>query len=240
MQEPTLDKLHQMRLGAMATAWQEQQTQPSLQQMSFDERFSLLVDAEHLTRASRRLERRLKEANLRVDDACIEDVHVSEARGIAPAMLAQLASCRWLEEHHNILITGMTGVGKSYLACALGQRACRKGWRVKHQRLSRLLDELGLAKHDGSYAKLLKRIERIDVLIIDDFGLGDINQRQCQDLLEVIEDRDRRHSTIITAQLPIAKWHEWLGEPTLADALLDRLVNRAYKIELKGASKRTQ
>ena len=238
MTEPILDKLYTMRLGAMAAAWQEQQRDLGISELSFDERFSLLVESEHLARDNRRLKRRLKEAELRLPDACIEDVSASSARGLEKATLHQLASCAWVDQHRNVLVTGMTGVGKSYLACALAQASCRRGLRALYRRVPRLFDELSLAKADGTYGKLLKRFQRADVLVLDDLGLGHLTAPQRHDLLEVIEDRYGRKSTVITSQLPIKKWHDWIGDPTLADAILDRLVHNAYKIELKGTSRR--
>ncbi len=238
MNEPILDKLYDMRLGAMAAAWQEQRADPQIAELSFDERFGLLVDIEHMARDNRRLKRRLKEAQLRLPGACIEDVGASAARGLTKATVLQLATCAWVDQHRNALITGMTGVGKSYIACALAHCACRRGLRALYRRQPRLFDELALARVDGTYAKLLRKLERADVLVLDDFGLGELTAPQRHDLLEVLEDRYGRRSTIVTSQLPLAKWHEWIGDPTVADAILDRLVHNAYKIKLKGPSRR--
>ena len=238
MTEPILDKLYAMRLGAMAAAWQEQQGDPQIAELSFDERFGLLVDIEHIARDNRRLKRRLREAELRLPGACIENVSASAARGITKATLHQLATCAWVDHHRNALITGMTGVGKSYVACALAHCACRRGLRALYRRLNRLFDELALAKADGTYAKRLRKIERMDVLVLDDFGLGELTAPQRHDLLEVLEDRYDRRSTVVTSQLPTDKWHDWIGDPTVADAILDRLVHNAYKINLKGPSRR--
>lgn len=238
MTEPILDKLYKMRLGAMAAAWQEQQSDTRIGDLSFDERFGLLVEVEHIARDNRRLQRRLKEAQLRLPSACIEDVAAGAPRGITKATVHQLATCEWVDKHRNVLLTGMTGVGKSYVACALAQAACRRGLRALYRRLPRLFDELALAKADGTYTKVMRKLERADVLILDDLGLGDLTAAKRHDLLEVIEDRYGRRSTIVTSQLPIKKWHDWIGDPTVADAILDRLVHNAYKIELKGASRR--
>lgn len=239
MTEPILDKLYAMRLGAMAAAWQEQRADPRVADLSFDERFGLLVEVEHIARDNRRLKSRLREAQLRLPEACIEDVETSASRGLAKAVALQLANGAWVDQHRNVLLTGMTGVGKSYVACALAQAACRRGLRALYRRTPRLFDELALAKAEGTYAKLLRRIDRADVLIVDDLGLGDVTSAQRHDLLEVIEDRYGRRSTIVTSQLPIQKWHDWIGDPTVADAILDRLVHNAYKINLKGASRRS-
>lgn len=238
LNEPTNDKLHELRLSAMAEAWQAQQRDPGTHQLSFDERFALLVDAEHRARDNRRLTRLLKDAELRIPSACLEDVETSAARGLDKAMLRQLAACSWVEQHLNVLITGPTGVGKSYLASALGQAGCRKGLRVLYRRLPRLLEQLALARADGSYARLLGKLAKADVLVIDDLGLGTPKEVERHDLLEVMEDRYGKLSTVITSQLPIAKWHEWIGDPTVADAILDRLVHNAYKLELRGNSRR--
>jgi DNA replication protein DnaC len=238
MNEPTIDRLYAMRLGVMADAWQAQSRDAKIGTLSFDERFALLVEAEHLARDNRRLTRLLKDAQLRLPNACIEDVEASPSRGLDKSTLRQLAGCSWVHEHLGVLLTGATGVGKSYVACALGQSACRRGHRVLYRRVPRMLDELGLARVDGTYARVLAKLARTDVLVLDDWGLGTLKEAQRHDLLEVLEDRYGQTSTIVTSQLPVAKWHEWIGDPTLADAILDRLVNNAYKVDLKGNSRR--
>jgi len=238
LNEPTIEKLHELRLSAMADAWTAQQKDTKVGSLGFDERFGLIVDAEHMARDNRRLTRLLKDAGLRIPSACIEDVRISPARGVDKATVRQLGSCAWIGEHLNVLITGLTGVGKSYLACALGQAACRKGLRVGYRRLPRLFDELALARSDGSYARVLSRLAKMEVLILDDFGLGTPKEAQRHDLLEVLEDRYGRSSTVITSQLDVKKWHEWIGDPTVADAILDRVVHNAFKLPLKGPSVR--
>jgi DNA replication protein DnaC len=240
LNEPTIEKLHTLRLRSMATAWVAQQRDATVGALSFDERFALLVDAEHLARDNRRLGRLMKDAELRIPNACIEDVDTSGPRGLDRSMVRQLATGTWIAENLNILITGATGVGKSYIASALGQSACRKRLRVLYRRVPRLFDEIALARADGSYARLLGRIAKANVLILDDLGLGATTESQRHDLLEVIEDRYGRASTVVTSQLPVAKWHEWIGDPTVADAVLDRLVHNAYKLELRGNSKRKE
>jgi DNA replication protein DnaC len=227
-----------MRLSAMAEAWAAQQKDATIGALSFDERLGLLIDAEHMSRDNRRLKRLLKDAELRIPNACMEDVKASPARGLEKAMVRQLGSCAWIGEHLNVLITGLTGVGKSYLASALGQAACRKGMRVVYRRVPRLFDELALARVDGSYARVLARLARAELLVLDDLGLSTPTESQRNDLLEVLEDRYGRASTVVTSQLEQKKWHEWIGEPTIADAILDRLVHNAYKIELAGPSGR--
>ena len=238
--EPTVERLRTMRLGAMADAYLAQLQNPKNATLGFDERLAMLVDAEHLFRDNRKLSSRLKEAKLRIGDACIEDVDYPAKRELDKAQVRQLATCRWVEEHHNVLITGATGVGKTYIACALAQQACRKGYRAIYRRLGRLFDELTLARATGAYAKLLAKLARTDVLVLDDWGIVAIKEAYRHDLLEVMEDRDGLRSTVITSQLPREKWHGYIGEPTVADAVLDRIVHRAYTITLKGPSRRKE
>jgi DNA replication protein DnaC len=238
--EPTVERLRAMRLGAMADAYLAQQQNPKNAALGFDERFAMIVDAEYLFRDNRKLTCRLKEARLRIGDACIEDVDYPPKRELDKAQIRQLATCRWVQEHHNVLVTGPTGVGKTYIACALAQQACRNGYRTTYRRLARFFDELNLARADGSYAKLLAKLARIDVLVLDDWGIVAIKEAHRQDLLEVMEDRDGMRSTVITSQLPPEKWHDYIGDPTVADAVLDRIVHRAYRIALKGPSRRKE
>jgi DNA replication protein DnaC len=238
--EPTLEKLKLLRLVAMAAAWLEQQKRTDIGQLSFDERFGLIVDAEWLNRENRRLARSLKEAKLKLSQACVEDIDFSPRRELDRAVVRQLASCRWVEEHQNIVISGMTGTGKTYLACALAQQACRKGYRALYRRAPRLLDELTLARADGSYVRLLAKLARADVLIIDDWGLHPLRDQDRRDLLEVLDDRYAARSTIITSQLPPSKWHDYLGDPAHADAICDRVLHNAHRLVLKGPSRRKE
>jgi DNA replication protein DnaC len=238
--QPTADRLRALHLGAMAEAYLSQQQDPATAGLGFDERLGLLVDAEHLFRDNRQLTRRLKEAKLRIAQACLEEIDYPPRRELDRTVVRQLATGRWILEHHNVLITGMTGVGKTYLACALGQQACRQGYRTLYRRLPRLFQELALARADGSYPTALARLARVDCLIIDDWGLGHVTDVQRQDLLEVMEDRDAARSSIITSQLPRDQWHDYLGDPTVADAVLDRLIHNAYTITLKGPSRRKE
>ena len=240
LNEPTMEKLYELRLSAMADAWMVQQKDAKIGALGFDERFAMIVDAEHLARDNRRLKRLLKDANLRIPSACMEDVKTSPARGLEKAMARQLGTCSWVGEHLNVLITGLTGVGKSYLASALGQAACRKGLRVAYRRVPRLFDELSLGRADGSYSRVLGKLAKMDLLILDDLGLGTPKDAQRHDLLEVLEDRYGRVSTVITSQLDVKKWHEWIGDPTVADAILDRVVHNAYKVALTGPSGRKE
>jgi DNA replication protein DnaC len=213
---------------------------PKVAGLAFDERFALLVDAEHFARDNRRLRRLLKDAQLRLANACLEDVETSPTRGLERSVLAQLGTCAWIADRRNVLVAGPTGVGKSYVACALGQIACRRGFRVLYRRVPRLFEELGLARAEGTYGKALNRLARYDVLILDDFGIGTVKEHQRQDLLEVFEDRYGQRSMVVTSQLPVAKWHEWIADPTLGDAILDRLVHNAYKLTMKGPSRRKE
>jgi len=240
LNEPTREKLVALRLGVIAEAWAQQQRDPRVSELTFDERLGMLVDAEHDARHSRRLARLLKDAELRIATASLEDVDAGTARGIDKPMIRQLATCGWVGEHLNVLVTGPTGVGKSYLASAIGQAACRKGLRVLYRRVPRLFEDLGLAKAEGTYSRALARLSAADVLVLDDLGIGTVKEAQRNDLLEVLEDRYGRSSTVVTSQLPITKWHEWIGDPTAADAILDRVVHNSFKVELTGPSRRKE
>lgn len=236
--EPTVEKLKAMRLDALAAAWIEQQSKPDLASLSFDERFAMLVDAEWLYRENRRLCRALKEAKLRLGQACIEDLDYPAKRELDRAVIRQLVTCRWVDEHQNVVVTGATGTGKTYVACALAHQACRKGHRAIYRRASRLTDELTLARADGTYARSLARLARVDVLVIDDWGHAPLREQERRDLVEVLDDRHGLRSTIMTSQLPVAKWHDHIGDPTNADAICDRVLHNAHRIVLKGPSRR--
>jgi DNA replication protein DnaC len=234
---PTLDKLQALSLGGMARAFEEQLESPSYQGLSFEERLGLLIDREAQDRENRRLARRLKAAKLR-SEAVIEDVDLRVPRGLDRATILSLAESHWVEAHRNVLVTGPTGVGKTFLACALAQAAIRRGHTALYLRLPRLLDELVLARADGRLPRLMAAWAKVGVLVLDDLGLQPVPAPRAADLLEVIEDRSGLRSTIVTSQLPVKHWHEALGEPTVADAILDRLVHDAYRLELRGASMR--
>ena len=237
LHHPTLDKLNTLKFTGMAKGLAEQMTFPEIEQLSFEERLGLLVDREMTIRDDRRLQTRLRKAKLK-QNASIEDLDTRQARGLDNALIAELAGCQWIKSHLNMLITGPTGVGKTWIACALGQKACREGYSVRYLRLPRLFQELPIAKGDGSYPKLLNDLAKTDVLILDDWGLSKLIAEQRRDLLEILEDRHDTRSTIVTSQLPIDQWHHIIGDPTLADAILDRLVHNAYKLNLKGESMR--
>ncbi len=237
LNHPTLDKLETLRFNGMAKALTEQMAVPDIEELSFEERLGLLVDREMTEREDRRLKSRLRQAKLR-QTACVEDIDYRHPRGLDKSLLLDLAGCQWIKRHLNIMITGPTGVGKTWIACALAQKACREGYRALYLRLPKLLQELPIAKGDGTYIKLLTRLAKIDVLILDDWGLSKLIAEQRRDLLEILEDRYDNRSTIVTSQLPQDKWHDIIGDPTLADAILDRLVHNAYKINLRGESMR--
>jgi DNA replication protein DnaC len=230
--EPTMTKLRALRLDAFAAAWGEQQSNPELGQLFFDERLGLLVDAECLARENKRLARLLKEAKLRLGQACVEDIDYPPRRELDKAQVRQLATCRWVHEQQNVIVTGPTGVGKTFVACALAQQACRKGFSALYRRSSRLFDELALARADGSYVRVLAKLARIDVLVIDDWGITAAGEQERRDFLEVLEDRYGQKSTIMTSQLPPKTWHQHLADETLADAILDRILHNAHRIVL--------
>ena len=237
LNHPTLDKLKQLKFYGMAQGLQEQAQHPAIEQLGFEERLGLLVDREMTHRMDRRLKNRLQQAKLK-QNACLEDIDYQAQRGLDKALIHSLQDCQWIRQHLNILITGPTGVGKSWIACALAQKACREGYTALYQRTPRLLQALGLAKGDGSLNKLFNQLSKADVLILDDWGLSKLSAEQRRDCLEILEDRHGSRTTIVTSQLPIEQWHDSIGDSTLADAIMDRLVHNAYKLNLKGESLR--
>jgi DNA replication protein DnaC len=240
LKEPTIEKLRAMRLEGMAESWLAQQQDTGVTKLAFDERFALLVDAEWMHRENKRLSRALKEAKLKLAEACIEDIDYSARRELDKSVVRQLASCKWVHEHQAILVTGATGTGKTYVACALAQQACRKGFRAVYRRASRLFDELRIARADGTYVRVLARLARVDVLVIDDFAISPVSDEERRHLLELLEDRYGTKSTIVTSQLAPTDWHDYLADPTLADAICDRIVHHAHRLMLKGPSKRKE
>jgi DNA replication protein DnaC len=232
-----LEKLRSLRLSGMLQALQEQTQLPEIEALSFEERLGLLVDREATERENRRLRTRLNKAKLR-QSACLEDIDFQAVRGLDRALVLRLGTCQWIESKYNVLITGPTGVGKSYLGCALAHKACLTGYSAYYERLPRLLEALHVAKADGRYGKMLVRLSKVDVLVLDDWGLVKLSPGQQHDLLEVIDDRHDQRSTIVTSQLAVEHWHETMTDPTLADAILDRLIHAAYRLNLQGASMR--
>lgn len=237
MLQPTLDKLCQMKLFGMAKALEELMTQPQAAGLSFEERLAILVDREADLRAGRQLTRLLNNAKLK-QQACVEDIDFRQPRGLDRSAFFSLADCRWIKEHHNLIVTGPTGVGKTYVVCALANKACRLGYSARYWRTSRLLQAIATARADGSYSTLVQKLQKTDVLLLDDWGLSPLRVEEARDLLDIIEDRNQTRSTMIISQLPVSQWHNILTDPTLADAILDRLVHNAYKIDLRGDSMR--
>ena len=237
LRHPTHDRLIALGLVGMAKAFEEQRQQPNVASLTFEERLGLLVDREAIERENKRLVTRLKFANLR-QNATIEDLNTKAARGLDKALFAKLATGEWIARRQDLLITGKTGTGKSWLACALGHKACRDDRPVLYHRVPRLLDALALARGDGRHARLLKSLARAELLILDDWGLAPMTSEQGRDLLEIVDDRHGRASTIVTSQLPVGDWHDVIADPTVADAVLDRLVHTSHRLSLNGESLR--
>ena len=238
LNEHTLDQLRGLRLDGMAHALADQATTASAGELAFDDRLAMLVQREIDWRDSKRLIRLLKAARVKLASACLEDIDWRASRGLDRGLVTALAGGDWLRHGHNVLITGATGVGKTWLACALAQQAARSGFTVLYVRAPRLLEELRVAHGDGSFGRRLAQLARIDLLAIDDFAIAPVTAPERNDLLELLDDRVGTRATLITSQLPVTSWHEWLNDPTLADAILDRIVHTAHKIALKGESMR--
>jgi len=235
--EPTMEKLYAMKLNGMADAWQEQQQQPQSSDLSFDDRLAMLVERQWIWKENRALATRLQYARLK-QPACLEDIDFRHPRKLKRAAIDQLASCDWVRHHRHCLITGPTGVGKSYLACALAHQACREGFRALYYYVPKLFRQLTLAQADGSLTRLLKKLAKVDLLLIDDWGLTPLEPDQYRLFLEILDDRQGTGANILTSQYPINTWHERVGDPTVGDAILDRLVHNAHRLELDGDSLR--
>lgn len=236
--QQTLTRLRELKLDGMARAFEDHLAQPVAHNLAFEERFGLLVDREIAWRDTRRLQRLLRQAKLKYPDACLEDVDTDARRGLDAGLIASLAGCDWVRLGQTVIASGATGVGKSWMACALGNAACRQGFSTVYYRLPRLLEELRIAHGDGSFGRRLAQLARIDVLILDDWAVAPIAPTERNDLLEVLDDRTAGRATIITSQLPVDNWYEYLADPTIADAILDRIVHHSHRIALKGESLR--
>ena len=237
LNEQTHQKLMAMKLYGMASSFQEYLDTIDDTALSFEERLGLMVDREWIEREQRRLTRRLQRAKLR-EQACVEDIDYRHPRNLDRSVLERLASCQWIERHENLILTGPTGVGKTWIGCALANKACREGYSALYARVPRFLHHLHIARADGSFEKQLARLAKTDLLLLDDWGLAPLSDRERRDILEILEDRHNRRSTLVTSQLPVDKWHDHIGEPTIADSILDRLIHNSHRISLKGQSMR--
>src|SRR5450755_2316373 len=239
LNQQTVEKLHGMKLHGMADAFRGQLETTQDSQLSFEERFALLVDQQWLWKENRALARRLQAARLK-ERGVLEDIDYQHPRGLDRKLVRTLATSEWVTQHQSILLLGPTGIGKSWLACALAQKACRDGFSVLHKRTSELFRELAVALADGSIGRFLVRLSRIDILLLDDFAMAPLKDAERRDFLEICDDRYQRRSLILTSQMPVAHWHEQIGDPSVADSILDRLVHNSHRIELKGESMRKQ
>ena len=232
--EETYRQLVEMKLFGLAHAFKEYLEQPARSdELSFEERFGMMVDREWTERQTRRLKLRLAKSKLR-EPACVEDIDYHHPRGLDRSVMQRLATCQWVRAREDLIITGTSGLGKTWLSCALVQKACRDGHTALYARVPRLLEELYVARGTGTFTKAIDRLARPDVLVLDDFGLAPLSDTARRDMLEVIEERHGRRSTIVTSQLEVKHWHDLIGEPTIADAILDRLVAGAHRLELRG------
>jgi DNA replication protein DnaC len=238
MTNQTIEKMAGMRLSAMGQEYRRQLELPAMNALSFDDRMALLVEAQWMARSNSRLKKLLKEANLRTPSACLEDLDYDPRRKLDRSQIAMLSDCSWIREARNLLVIGATGTGKTWLACAFANAACRIGMKVRCYRVNRLLTDLSIGRGDGSYNRLINELKKPDLLILDDFGMTALDTSGCYDLSEVIEERHGRKSTIVLSQLPVAQWHQVFDDSTIADAILDRLVNNSYRFELQGPSMR--
>lgn len=238
MMNQTLEKLTAMRLGVMGKEYRRQMELPSMDSLPFEERFAMLVDSEWLSRQENRIGRMIKAANLREPAACLEDIDYNPRRKLDKADIARLSDCRWIKEGKNLIITGATGTGKTWLSSAFGNAACRLGLSVRSFRVNRLLTDLAIGRGDGSYYKLILALKKPDLLILDDFGMSPVDPVACRDFFEIIDERHGTKSIMLTAQLPVSAWHAVFDDATIADAVLDRIVHNSYRIEPKGPTMR--
>jgi DNA replication protein DnaC len=238
LDQQTIDKMASMKLAVMARVYKKQLETPDTRSLSFEERFGMLVDAEWNHRADNRIKKALQKATLRIPNATLADLDYDPIRKIDRGYVARLADCSWIREHRNMIITGSTGCGKTYLSCAFATMACQEGWKVKYVRVNRLLTDLAISRGDGSYSKRMNELKKIDLIVLDDFGMNILDPISGRDLLEVVEDRSGYRSMIISGQLPVSHWHGLFEDSTIADAVLDRLVHNAHRFELVGPSMR--
>lgn len=234
---PLFEQLKTLRCQGMLEAYQEQLSTPDINRLSFDERFALLLEREYVVRENRKLINRLRQAKLK-EEACIEDIDYSPERQLSKTVITRLSECSWITKKENVLITGPTGAGKTYLACAFANQACRQGHGARYIRLPKLFQAISIAKADGSYIKLMEHVAKLHLLVLDDWGIASMNDSDRRDLLEIVDDRYNRSSTLITSQLPVQAWHDSIGDATLGDAILDRLIHNSHRIEVQGPSMR--
>jgi DNA replication protein DnaC len=237
LNQPTIEKLYTMKLHGMADGFRSQLETTNMSELGFEERFAMLVDQQWLWKENRALSRRLISAKLK-ERGVIEDIDYQHPRGLDRKLMRTLSSSEWVRQKQNIVLVGPTGIGKSWLGCALAQKACRDGYAVLHKRMSELFRELAVAHADGSIGRVLLKLSRVDVLLLDDFAMAPLKDIERRDFLEICDDRYQRHSMILTSQMPVTHWHEQIGDPTIADSILDRLVHNAHRIELRGESMR--
>jgi DNA replication protein DnaC len=236
--QQTLEKLQSLRLEGMAQALEEQRSQNAIIELGFEERLGLLVERQCLWKENRGMALRLANAQLKITNASLEDLDYRPSRGLKRAQIDQLRASQWVDRHRNCIVTGPTGTGKTYLACALGVQGCRDGHRTRFYHAPKLFRDLEIARADGSLAAILKRFARTRLLIVDDLGIASVSGKLYREFLEILDDRQGQGSTVVTSQFPVSQWHEMIGDPTVADAILDRLVHNAYRLELKGESLR--
>ena len=237
LNEQTTNKLYAMKLNGMADAFEEQQKQPKINDLSFNERFSLLVERQWLWKENRALQSRLIYAQLK-EQACVEDLDYRESRGLKRSTIEQLSACDWVRYHQNMIVTGKTGTGKTYLACAMAHKACREGYRAFYCYAPKLFREISTAHADGGLPRLLKKLAKVQLLVIDDWGLAKLNDQGFRDFLEILDDRQGCGATLITSQFPLKTWHEIIPDQTIADAIVDRLIHNAHRIDMDGPSMR--